>query len=280
MVVMVRFKALVLRILGLVGALVLRILGLVGALVLPGLFSLFLFVVLILYTRDPARAVSIAAPTWPGFVIALFTVALWRSTQAQVEATRAMQELQARMAAADLEPLLGVRIVKEFDEEAETERTWLEVSNLGKYGVLLLGVYWLESCAEDPPEPKAPEWLGKKSDFPMAIPSGATVKAFVLDSLKRLFREEGADELGCLALSLLHGGESLQRCYGVAKVVEGVLRVVIDPGASPRDFVGFEGEEGVQPKPDVHEFVNYGTVLTERPCPRWVARTLDPAEDG
>jgi len=270
---MVRLMALVLR-------LVLRVLGLVGALVLPGLFSLFLFVVLILYTRDPARAVSIAAPTWPGFVIALFTVALWRSTQAQVEATRAMQELQARMAAADLEPLLGVRVVKEFDEEARSERTWLEVSNLGKYGVLLLGAYWLESCAEGPPEPKTPEWLGKKSDFPVAIPSGATVKAFELDPLKRLFQEESAKELGCFALSLLHGGESLWRCYDVAKVVEDVFRIVFDFDVSPHDYEGFEGEEGIQPKPDVHEFVKYGTVLTERPCTRWVARALDPAEGG
>ena len=273
MVGMVRFKAPLLR-----------ALDLVGALVLPSLFallfSLLVYAALLRFDLAPDQAASIAAPTWPGFVVAFFTVALWRSTQAQAEATRAMQELQARMAAADLEPLLGVRIVKEFDEEAETERTWLEVSNLGKYGVLLLGAYWLESCAEDPPEPKAPEWLGKKSDFPMAIPSGATVKAFVLDSLKRLFQEEGADELGCLALSLLHGGESLQRCYDVAKVVEGVLRIVFDFDVSPHDFVGFEVEEGAQPKPDVHEFVNYGTVLTERPCPRWVARALDPAEDG
>jgi len=256
------------------------LLGLAGALLLSGILAYLVYWVLLRFGLEPDRAASIAAPTWPGFVVALFTVALWRSTQAQAEATRAMQELQARMATADLEPLLGVRVVKEFDEEAEIERTWLEVSNLGKYGVLLLGVYWLESCAADPPEPKVPEWLGKMSDFPMAIPSGTTAKVFVLDSLKELFQKEGGnvEELGCLALSLLHGGESLQRCYDVARVVEGVLKVVFDLDVSPSDFVGSEGEGDVQPKPIVNEFVHYGTVLTECPCPRWVARALDPAE--
>ncbi len=254
--------------------------GLAGALVLSGLLAYLVYGVLLAFGLAPDQAASIAAPTWPGFVVALFTVALWHSTQAQAEATREMQELQARMAAADLEPLLGVRVVKEFDEEAETERTWLEVSNLGKYGVLLLGVYWLESCAAEPPKPKVPKWLGKMSDFPMAIPSGTTAKAFVLGSLKKLFQKEGGDveELGCLALSLLHGGESLQRCYDVARVVEGILRLVVKPGAFPGDFVDSEGERDVQPEPIVHEFVHYGTVLKERPCPRWVARALDLTE--
>ncbi|WP_041554935.1 hypothetical protein [Oceanithermus profundus] len=257
--------------------------GLAGALVLSGLLAYLVYGVLLRFGLEPDRAASFAAPTWPGFVVALFTVALWRSTQAQAEATRAMQELQARMAAADLAPLLGVRVVKEFDDALGRQSSWIEVSNLGKYGVLLLSAYFLESCTTKVPTRKPLEELGRRSDFPAAIPSGATVRILRLDPVDGVLKEGQTEELGCLVLSLLYGSEDLVRCYDATRVVDAVIRIVYERPDSREHVSLFE-----PPKDFPYEKARYGeveetivvpaTVLKERPCPRWVARALDAAE--
>jgi len=259
------------------------LLGLAGALALSGLLAYLVYRVLLRFGLEPDRAASIAAPTWPGFVVALFTVALWRSTQAQAEATRAMQALQARTAAADLAPLLGVRVVKEFDDALEQQSSWIEVSNLGKYGVLLLSAYFMESCTTKAPARKPLEELGRRSDFPAAIPSGVIVRVLRLDLVDGVLKEGQTEELGCLVLSLLYGGKDLVRCYDATRVADWVIRIVSE-SPDPREYGSlFEPPEGFS-----YEKARYGeveetivvpaTVLKERPCPRWVTRALDPAE--
>ena len=74
-------------------------------------------------------------------ILAFFTITLWRSTQAQAEATQAMRELQQTLARSELVPCLafsvrGGQFVQPRGPELH-DQPLIEVCNLGRLGVLV-----------------------------------------------------------------------------------------------------------------------------------------------
>ena len=253
-----------------------------GALALAGLLALLVYVLLLHLGLASERAASIAVSLWPAFVVAIFTVALWRSTQAQAEATRAMWELQKKLVSKEFLPFLGVRVMRGFvgEEEPSKERWWFEVSNLGKYGVLITGALWVESCSSNFISEQSLERVGAPSSFPLALPSGKTEKIFDEDLMRRLkdlLDEKEKGELGCFVLLLSDGSESVLRCYSAMGDVDSIFRLIIQIPDNMRGVF----EEGAEiPQGDiVHEWVNRAVVLRERDCPPDLQKILSSVLD-
>ena len=89
----------------------------------------------------PGQAASIAVPLGPSMVVAIFTVALWRATERQAEATRLMRELQVQLSRPELEVFLYfsfvVAIWNDPPEQPSLQIRIARVGNLGKYGILV-----------------------------------------------------------------------------------------------------------------------------------------------
>jgi len=114
-----------------------------GALALAGFLALLVYVLLLRLGLALERAASIAVSLWPAFVVAIFTVALWRSTQAQAEATQAMRELQQTLARSELVPCLAFSVKSNqlvLHKGEVPGQPLVEVCNLGRLGVLVGGV--------------------------------------------------------------------------------------------------------------------------------------------
>ena len=113
-----------------------------GALALAGFLALLVYVLLLRLGLALERAASIAVSLWPTFVVAIFTVALWRSTQAQAEATQAMKNLQEALARSELVPCLGLSVIKsnqpvQCNGSRPSGQPLIEVCNLARSGVLV-----------------------------------------------------------------------------------------------------------------------------------------------
>lgn len=240
------------------------VLGVLGVLASAALVAALAYWGLLALGLPPRDAAAVAFPLGPAFVVALFTVALWRSTHAQAEASREMRELQKRVVHAELSPLLGARVVWEPREVGDGVDWWLEVSNLSKYGVLLTGVYWLESCSSDSLELSSIERLGARSAYPVALTSGETKNIVRVNPPVDPYRERGKRdvELGCLVLSILYGSEPHVRCYRAKRVVNVEVKFKFEylRGA----FRGYEENPsgGTERRVAV-----YGVLLEECACP-------------
>jgi len=82
--------------------------GFVAALAFAGFLTLLVYVALLRLGLSADRAASIAVPTWPAFVVAMFTVALWQTTKEQVEVTKTLASLEEALFRNRLQPHLLV----------------------------------------------------------------------------------------------------------------------------------------------------------------------------
>ena len=122
------------------------VLGVLGVLASAALVAALAYWGLLGLGLQPRGAAAVAFPLGPAFVVALFTVALWRSTQVQARATQEMKELQARLARLDLAPMFVLRVRASVSRRSGSSNSFgvslQGIFNLGRVCFVVERVSW------------------------------------------------------------------------------------------------------------------------------------------
>lgn len=89
------------------------------------------------------RALSLAIPTGPSFIVAMFTLALWSATNAQAEANKKLAGLQEALTRAEITPLLlspTITYIYDPERPGSLKLIFNPLINAGRYGFVVQDV--------------------------------------------------------------------------------------------------------------------------------------------